>query len=66
MIPLDKLGRVSSVDSLGSLAFLPIGQGLAGVLVDRIGASLVFVIGGVLSALFLGVGLLHPSIRNLD
>ncbi len=66
MVPTDLLGRVSSVDQLGSFALLPLGYGLAGVLTDRIGAPLVFVGGGAISAILAGAALLHPAIRNLD
>jgi MFS family permease len=66
MVPTELLGRVSSIDNLGSFALLPVGYGLAGVLTDKIGAPLVFVAGGLISALLGALGLLHPKIRNLD
>ncbi len=66
MIPADKLGRVTSLDALGSFVFLPVGFAVAGVLAERIGAANVFRLGGGLAAL-LGIGiLLVPSIRRLD
>jgi hypothetical protein len=45
-VPAEKLGRVASVDSLGSFALLPIGLALAGWATDLIGAPAVFLIGG--------------------
>ena len=65
-VPADLLGRVSSIDYLISSAFLPIGFGLAGILADRLGASLVFVLGGAIAALVIVLGLLHPAIRAVD
>lgn len=66
MVPHELLGRVSSIDSLGSFVLLPIGYGLAGWAIDLIGAPQVFIIGGVLTALLSLLGLMHPAIRNLD
>jgi hypothetical protein len=60
------LGRVSSIDALGSFVLLPIGYGIAGWATDLIGAPLVFVIGGALTVILALLGLLHPAIRNLD
>jgi MFS family permease len=65
-VPADLLGRVSSIDYLVSSAFLPIGFGLAGILADRLGASLIFVLGGAIAALVIVLGLLHPTIRAVD
>jgi DHA3 family tetracycline resistance protein-like MFS transporter len=66
MVPQEKLGRVTSIDALGSFVFLPVGFALAGLLVERIGPASVFVLGGSLViALSLAI-LLVPSIRNLD
>ncbi len=66
MVPHDLLGRVSSIDFLGSFVLLPIGYGLAGWASDWIGATNVFIIGGILTALLALIGLAQPSIRNLD
>lgn len=45
---------------------LPAGYGLAGWATDRLGPSLVFVIGGAVTLGLAGLVLAHPSIRNLD
>ena len=66
LVPPDKLGRVSSVDWVGSLALLPVGLALVGVLTDRIGPSWVFVAGGALTLLLELIALAIPSIRELD
>ncbi len=66
MVPRDLLGRVSSVDWLGSGALLPIGYGLTGWVADSIGAANVFLIGGAVSLVLVSLGLLHPQVRAVD
>ncbi len=65
-VPTELLGRVSSIDYLGSFVLLPVGYGLAGVLTDQFGPSLVFIFGGLLTSIFIFLGLMNPTIRNLD
>jgi len=66
LVPPEKLGRVSSVDALGSFVLLPVGYGLTGILTDRLGAPAVLAGGGLLSVLCIGVALLHPAVRRVD
>ena len=66
LVPPDRLGRVSSIDALGSFALLPVGYGLAGLAADHLGAAHVFVLGGALCVGIIALGLLHPAIRRLD
>ena len=66
MVPHELLGRISSIDYLGSFVLLPIGYGLAGWAIDFFGAPPVFIVGGVLTALLALLAFLHPAIRNLD
>jgi len=66
MIPHERLGRVSSIDALGSFIFLPLGFAFAGILTERIGPANVFVLGGSLVVLLAVSMLLVPSIRRLD
>ena len=66
LIPREKLGRVASIDLLGSLALLPVGYGVAGIMSDVIGPSQVFVYGGLATAVMLSLAVMHPQIRNLD
>jgi MFS family permease len=66
MVSQERLGRVSSIDAVGSFVFLPVGFAFAGILTDRLGPGTVFVLGGSLVVL-LAIGmLLVPSIRRLD
>jgi MFS family permease len=66
LVPADLLGRVSSVDYLGSFGLMPIGFALSGWAVDWVGVQQVLLAGGVLTALLALSGLLHPAIRQLD
>jgi DHA3 family tetracycline resistance protein-like MFS transporter len=66
LVPREMLGRVASIDALGSYVLLPIGYGITGWATDLIGAPLVFVIGGASTIILALLGLLHPAIRNLD
>ena len=66
MVPGELLGRVYSIDALGSFVLLPIGFALAGWATDRFGAPTVFLIGGLGTMALTSIGLLHPVIRNLD
>jgi DHA3 family tetracycline resistance protein-like MFS transporter len=66
MVPGDMLGRVSSIDALGSFVLLPIGLALAGWGTDRLGAPTVFLIGGLGIILIVLLALSHPAIRDLD
>jgi hypothetical protein len=65
-VPEEKLGRISSIDTLGSFVLLPLGFAFTGWLVDRVDIAAVFVAAGVVAALVSLLPLLHPSIRNLD
>ena len=66
MVPQERLGRVSSIDALGSFVFLPVGFAFAGILADRIGSVNVFLLGGTVVALLAGAMLFVPSIQRLD
>jgi len=66
MVPNEKLGRVWSIDSLGSFVFLPVGYALAGWGTDRLGAPAIFLIGGAGTILMTMLWLSHPAVRNLD
>ena len=65
-VPREKLGRVASIDALGSSALAPAGYALAGVAADQFGSSPFFVAVGAISAAIIGLGLLHPAIHRLD
>jgi DHA3 family tetracycline resistance protein-like MFS transporter len=66
MVPGDMLGRVYSIDALGSFVLLPIGFALAGWLTEWLGAPAVFLIGGIGTLVLVVLGLSHPAIRSLD
>lgn len=65
-VPRDMLGRVSSIDALGSYVFLPLGYAAAGLLTDAIGPPAVFYLGGALTLVIALGGLAVPAIRRLD
>jgi len=66
MVPPDKLGRVSSIDALGSFVLMPIGFALAGWLTDQIGPVQVFILGGCGTMSMALLAYLHPGVRGLD
>jgi hypothetical protein len=66
LVAPEQLGRVASVDALGSYVLLPIGYGLAGLAANHLGASAAFVAGGAASVFLIGLGLLHSSVGGLD
>ena len=65
-VPADKLGRVSSIDLLGSSVLIPVGFAVGGWATDQFGAPLVFLMGGGITAFVALLALLHPAIRRLD
>ena len=65
-VPHERLGRVSSIDYLGSSLLEPVGLALGGWATERFGPALVFVVGGALQAAILMLGLAHPDVRRLD
>jgi DHA3 family tetracycline resistance protein-like MFS transporter len=66
MVPGQLLGRVYSIDALGSFVLLPIGFSISGWATDRFGAPTVFLIGGLGTITLSILGLLHPAIHKLD
>lgn len=66
LVPKEMLGRVSSIDYLGSYVLLPIGFAVAGWATDQFGAALVFVVAGTVTAALALLALLHPAIRRMD
>ena len=65
-VPDELLGRVYSLDYLGSAALIPVGYLVAGLASDAFGPSAVFVAGGLISAAILAAMTLLPQIRALD
>jgi MFS family permease len=66
MIPLNKLGRVISLSMLGTFALIPVSQALGGVLTDRLGPALVFILGGLLAMSINFLPLLVREVRELE
>ena len=66
MVPGEMLGRVYSIDALGSFVLLPIGFSISGWATDLFGAPTVFLVGGLATMSLALLGLFHPAIRNLD
>jgi MFS family permease len=66
LVPREALGRVFSLDALGSFVLLPVGFGLAGWATDWLGPAQVFVLGGLLTTALAAAALIHPAIRRLD
>lgn len=65
-VPEEMLGRVNSIDLLGSLGLLSVGYAVVGVLVDYIGPAQVFVLSGILITVLALLALRVRDIRNLD
>ena len=65
-VPNEQLGRVSSIDAMGSMSLMPMGMALAGWATATFGPALVFIAGGALTALAGIAVILHPAIRELD
>lgn len=66
LVPGELLGRVTSVDYLGSFGLLPVGYALSGWAIDAFGVQSVLIAGGGLTAFLTLIGMLHPAIRRLD
>ncbi|HEX5601917.1 MAG TPA: MFS transporter [Pyrinomonadaceae bacterium] len=66
LIPGKVLGRVMSIVTVGSVALVPVGSGLVGWATDHVGAPIIFILSGVLTASLAALALMHPVIRNLD
>lgn len=58
------LGRVSSLDHIGSLALLPVSFAVVGAVADRTGARPVFALAGLGAAALMCVGFLVPGVRD--
>ena len=65
-IPNEQLGRVASIDQMGSTGLMPVGMYVAGALTKTIGPSPVFLIGGAVTALVGLMAIMYPAIRELD
>ncbi|MBM7844375.1 MFS transporter [Herpetosiphon giganteus] len=66
MVEREQLGRVASIDLLGSVALLPIGYGVAGWAADYFGAPAVFATCGIIMLVMTTVFSFHPAVRKLN
>ena len=66
LVPAETLGRVSSLDTLGSYSLLPVGLVSMGLLADHVGASWVFIGGGATIFCIASIGLCLPDIHKLQ
>ncbi len=66
LVPADKLGRVSSIDFLGSLCLTPISFAIVGPLADHVGPGWVFIAGGILNLALTLMALCVRDIRRLE
>lgn len=66
LVPSHKLGRVASVDHLGSLGLLPLGYVFAGWISDSQGPAMVFLFGGLAMVLLNTFPLFLRDIRSLQ
>ena len=64
-VPPHLLSRVSAWDWMGSLAFIPVGYLLAGVIARSVGAVDVLVVGGLIGTAAAVLGLIPRSTRSL-
>ena len=65
-VPTEALGRVVSIDMLGSFALLPVGYLLVGALIPAVGLTGTMLIGGIGTVALAVCGLSLRAIRSLD
>jgi hypothetical protein len=65
-VPRELQGRVYSIDYFGSSLLGPAGYLVGGWVTPLLGPALVFILGGALQTTLIGLGLLHPGVRELD
>lgn len=65
-VPGNKLGRVISLNMLGSFAMVALAQALSGVLTDQLGPSRVFLLGGLLALCVNGLPLFVREVREMQ
>ncbi len=65
-VPSEKLGRVISLDMLGSFAMIPVGQAIGGILTDYFGPALVFIVFGAFNVVNSLLPLLVQEVRETE
>ncbi len=66
LVEPDKLGRVSSIDWLGSVCLVPVGFAITGWLTDHLTPPMIFIGVGVATMVLATLVMLHPRTRKLD
>lgn len=66
LVPIDKLGRVSSIDFLGSFVLAPIAYAAAGLATDHFGPGWVLMASGLLNLVLTCGSLLVRAVRSLE
>ncbi len=66
IITTENLGKVYSIDMMGSYTLLPVGYMLTGTIVGLIGESRTFIVGGLVTITLIIIGFLHPKVRKFD
>ena len=66
LVPNDKLGRVSSIDMLGSYVLMPVGFAFTAVCIQQIGPAWTFILCGACTVVCGALPLLMPQIRQVD
>jgi MFS family permease len=66
MVPREKLGRVSSVDTLGSVGLMPIALGLGGLLTDVMGPAMICMLSGFFCLITTVIPLCVRDIRTME
>ena len=66
-VPLERLGRVASVEEIGSFALIPLGYAAAGWATMQLGPAPTFLLGGLITVvLTLGLLIGVPTLRRFD
>ncbi len=66
IVPSERLGRVASIDQLGSYVLLPVGFAVTGWATTLLGPAPVFVLGGGITASLALLALAHPAVHRFD
>ncbi len=64
-VPGEKLGRVISLDTVGSFAMIPVGYIVGGIMTDQIGPAAVFLFFSAFNAVFFIIPLFVRDVREL-
>lgn len=66
LVPREMLGRVASIDYVGSTVLLLAGYGLMGWAVSQVGTKMIFTLCGAVTIVMSGLSLFNRSVRGMD